>query len=237
MKKFKICILLLFIGYVYLSAQNTGRQQLIDNYAVEYLKTVEKRSLLYYGNDQVNYPRTSNHPYLINDQYVKARLSYHNVIYPEAFLRLDLCRNELIILSPEFRNIILFPENVDFVELYGKHIIFFRQDNLPGCPSSGYYNLLYSGKCRILERNSATLTEKTESGRLLRYFDMSTKYYLYKDGIYHQIKNETGLLKILSKYKKELKRFISTNHLQFKRNAEEFLIQTIKEYEKLSGSL
>ena len=218
-------------------AQNAGRQQLIDSSAVEYLRTVEKQSLLYYGNDQVNYPRTSNHPYLKNEQYVKARLSYHNVIYPDVFLRLDLSRNELIIRSPEFRNIVLFPENVDFAELHGKHLIFFRHDNLPGCPSSGYYNLLYSGKCRILERNSAVLTEKTEFGKLLRYFDLSTNYYLFKDGVYFQIKNENGLLKILSTYKKELKRFISTNHLQFKRDAEEFLIQTIKEYEKLSGPL
>ena len=218
-------------------AQNIERQQLIDKSAVEYLQKIEKQSLLYNGNDQVNYPRTSNHPYLKSEQYVKARLSYHNVIYPDVFLRFDLCRNELIIRTYEFRNVVLFPENVDFVELHGKNIIFFSHDNLPGCPSSGYYNLLYSGKCRILERNSAILTEKTELGKLLRFFDLSTNYYLYKDGVYHQIKNESGLLKILNTYKKELKKFISTNHLQFKRDAEEFLIQTIKEYEKLSGAL
>ena len=229
--------MLLLFGGGHLLAQDTGRRQLIDNSAVEYLQSVGKQSVLYYGNEQVNYPHTSNHAYFKSEQYVKARLSYSGVTYPDIPLRLDICRNELIVLSPESRNIVLFPENVDYLKLHDKHFIFLRPDNLPGCPSAGYYILLHSGKCRILEKNSAKLNEKIEVNKLIRYFDFSTNYYLYKDGIYYQIKNENGLLKILNPYKKELKRFISTNRLKFKRDAEEFLTLTIKEYEKLSGSL
>ena len=207
----------------------------VDNAANEYFRAIGSFSPLYYGAEYEGYPRTTNHPFLKDDQYTKARLSYQNIIYPEALLRLDLFNNELIVLSPGFRNIVLFHGNVDFVELHGKHIIYFQTDSLPGCPSSGYYNLLYSGNCKVLEKRYAELMEKTNSGKLERYFDVSTRYYLFKNGAYYAIKNKRGLLKVLYPFKKELKRFISVRKLNFRDNAEEFLIFTVNEYEKISG--
>jgi len=232
----KISILLLFFLEGCLLAQDIGRQQSIDSTVVRYMRTANKHSVLYYGNNQDWLMRTTNHPFLVDVIYAKAHLSYHNVIYPETLLRLDLCRDELITLSPEFRHIVLFPENVDFAELHGKHIIYFRSDSLPGCPSSGYYFLLHSQKCRVLEKQSATLmTANSQQRRVEYYYTFSTRYYLYKDDFYYTIRNQRRLLKVLYPYKKELKRFISANHLQFWGNAEEFLIRTVGEYEKLSG--
>ena len=233
----RICMLLLMFWSCHLLAQNVGREQSLDSTAVRYLKMANRQSALYYGYDQEGQPRTTNHPYLKDVQYTKARLSYHNVIYPEALLRLDLSRDELLTLSPEFRHIVLFPENVDFVELHGKHIIYFRRDSLPGCPSPGYYILLYSGNCKVFEKNIATLMSDSEGNRMRYFYSFTTRYYLYKDGVYYIIRNQRGLLKALNPYKKELKRFISSNHLGINTNAEAFLIRTISEYEKISGSL
>ena len=211
------------------------RCEAVDSAAMAYFRTVNSYSPLYYGTEYEGYPRTTNHPYLIDDQYTKARLSYQHVIYPEVLLRLDLNRNELIVRSPGFRNIVLFPGNVDFTEMHGKHIIYFQKDSLSGCPSSGYYILLYSGNYTVLEKRNAQLMEKTSPGLLERYFDFTTRYYLLKDGIYYTIKNKQGLLKVLHPFKKELKRFISSHRLNFKDDAEEFLILTVIEYEQLSG--
>ena len=226
-----IVLLLLLSGFVI--AQE--RQESVDSVATDYLRAVENFSLLYNGNEQEMYPRITNHPYLIDNLYTKARLSYRNIIYPEVLLRLDLHRNELLVQSPSFRNIVLFPEDVDFAVMYGKQIIYFKPDHLPGCPSTGYYILLYSGGCKIFEKRIAQMMEKTSPGLLERYFDYSTRYYLFKDGIYYSIKNKRGLLKALYPFKKEIKRFISSQKLNFRDDAEEFLILTVNEYEKLSG--
>ena len=224
------------LGSGLLFAQNSEYRQTIDSSAVGYLRIAGSQSVLYYGDEQEGHKRTTNHPYLNDDQYAKARLSYLQVIYPDVMLRLDFSRNELIIKSPNHRNIVLFPENVDFAELHNQHIIYFRSDSLPGCPSTGYYLLLHSGKCKVLEKRSATMMLKdnfSTSGE--QYFSFNINYYLYKDGIYYNIRNKRGLLKILSPYKKELKRFISTNHLRFRLNAQEFLALTVNEYENLSN--
>jgi len=218
-----------------LLAQNIERQQMIDNAAIEYLRNAGNQSTLYYGKVQDGYPRTTNHPYLINAQYTKARLSYNQIIYPESLLRLDWSRDELVVQSPDFRSIVLFPENVDYAELHGRRIIYFYRDNLPGSPSTGYYIMLHSGKCKVLEKTTAKLI--TDANKREQYFDISTKFYLYKDGVYYTIRNKTVLLNVLHPYKKELKHFISAHRWRFRHDAEELIKQTVIEYEKLSGSL
>jgi len=223
----------IIFGFGRLFAQELIQYQLLEDTALEYMRIAGKQSALYYGKEQEMHQRTINHPYLENEHFAKARLSYNDVIYPEAMLRLDLNRDELIIVSPDFRQIVLTPENVDFAELYGKHIVYLQHDSLPGCPSTGYYYLLHSGNCKILEKqvNRMIPNDKSEM-----YFVQSTYFYLYKDGAYYTIRSQRGLLKALGSYKKELKRFISANHLSFRPFTEIFLFLTVSEYEKLSQS-
>lgn len=232
---FKIFLLFCLIFWSgLLFAQDIGRRQFIDTSAVKYLSAAGNQAVIYNGEEQSLYLRSSNHPYQKDEQYAKARLSYNQVIYPEVLLRLDLCRDELVILSPDQRNIVMFSENVDFVELHDRMFIYLRRDSLPGCPSSGFYNLLHSANCKILKKIIATQMEKIDVNGINRYYDFSTNFYLYKDGVYYIIRNKRVLLKVLHSHKKELKHFISTHRLNFRRNAEEFLIRTVDEYEKLS---
>ena len=224
------------LGCARLFAQE--QYQTIDSSVSDYMQVVSEKSILYYGSEQERYPRSTNHPYFESDEYVKARLSYNQVIYSDVSLRLDLNRNEIVILSPEGRNIVLSPENVDFAEFHNRNAIFFRSDSLPGCPSSGYYFVLHSEKCTVMEKQSCTMQEKITTSLEKEYsFSLSTNYYLYKDGIYYKIKNKKALLKVLHPYKEEINRFISANQLRFRRNAAELLIGAVSEYEKLSGLL
>jgi len=216
-----------------LFAQNVAPQQTIDDFALEYQRVAGHQAAVYFGSLKETLPRTTNHPFLTDDKFAKARLSYLGVLYPEVLLRLDLSRNELTTISPAFYEIVLFPENVDFAELHGRHIIFFQRDNLPGSPSSGYYSLLHSGKCRVLEKQTAGLM--IEQTYRSQYHSFTTRLYVHKDNAYYVIRNGRGLLKVLQSHKKELKRFISAHHLNFRNNPQEFLIQTVSEYEKLTG--
>ena len=228
-------LLLLIFSFEKLFAQDFGRQQQqIDSVAVKYLQTASRYSVLYYGEQQLSPLRTSNHPYLNDIQFAKASLSYHGVLYPEVLLRFDISRSELIIMSPNYLPIVLYPEYVDFAELHGKHIIYFRNDSLSGSPSTGYYYLLHSGKCRVLEKNNAALRVKSQYD--LHYI-FSKRFFLYHAEGYYTIKNKRTLLKVLQPYKKELKLFISSNQLRFRNNADVFIPKTVAEYEKLSESL
>ena len=235
MKRF--CSILFFSiffgGFIF--AQEVTLQQMLDRSAAAYLKTISEESVLYYGNVQETLPRTTNHSYLEDQQYVKARLSYLGVVYHEAELRLDLMRHELVVLSPLMRHVVLFPENVDFAELHGRRVVF-ETGASHGSLSRGYYFLLHSGNCRVLERQSASLNRKDNNANILEeYYIISTRFFLYKDGVYHTIRSKRGLLQVLEPHKKELKRFISANHLSFRKHQGEFIVRSVVEYEKLSG--
>jgi hypothetical protein len=231
--RIKIILLLFFPAVKSVYTQNAERQQLIDNSAVEYMRIAGSQSVLFYGIEQERHPRVFNHPYLNDEQYAMARLSFRGVVYPEVMLRLDLNRDELVIRSPDFRNIVLSPEHVDFAELHGRHIIFFRHDGLPGSPPTGYYFLLHSGETKVLKRQTASLT--INHHRREQYFTFSSRFFLYKDGAYHTIRNRSGLLRVLYPHRRELRQFISANRLQFRHNAEEFITQVVREYERLAG--
>jgi hypothetical protein len=206
---------------------------------MEYLGIVGEQAILYYGTPQEWHPRTTNHPYFRDQQYSTARLSYRGVVYPEVMLRFDLNRSELIILSPNNNNIVLFPENVDYAELHGSRIIYFRYDSLPGCPATGYYILLHSGHCVVLERQTATMQYRQSGNQAVldRYFTFSTTFFLYKDGVYHTIRNRRALLDALSPHRRELKRYISSNRLNYRRNAAELVARAVIKYEELSNPL
>jgi len=211
-------------------------QSEIDGYAIEYLQSAKSQSALYYGIQQEPLPRTTNHPYLKDMLFAKGRLSYNNILYPEVLLRFDLYRNELIATSPGYRDVVLFPESVDFAELHGQHIIYFRSDSLPGSPSTGYYFVLYEGNCAVLEKHTASLTSHSDSRMSdLQYYDFRKIFYLYKDGVYYTIRNKNSLLKVLQPYKKELKRYLSSQRLNYRQFPDVFIFMTISEYEKLSG--
>ena len=194
----RICTLLLLCCCGHLFAQDTVTRQFFDDSATDYLQHVDKYSMLYYGVMQKTYLRALNHPYLQFEDYTKTRLSYLHVIYPEVMLRLDLNRDELIVKSPENHNIVLFPENVDFAEMYDYQIIYFRSDTLPGCPPPGYYILLHSGKYKVMEKQKAVLWEQATTNGIERSFVHITRYYVLMDGIYYNVKNKNGLLKVLS---------------------------------------
>ena len=231
--RIKIILLLFFPVLNPAYAQDAERRQMIDNSAIEYMRIAGSQAVLFYGIEQMGHPRVLNHPFLVDEQYTQGRLSFNGIIYPEVMLRLDLNRDELVILSPDFRHIVLSPENVDFAELHGRRIIYFHHNNLPGSPPTGYYSLLHSGKTKVLKRQTADLA--VDQHRREQYFRFSTRIFLYKDGVYHTIRNRRGLLRVLYPYRRELRQFISANRLRFRHNAEGFITQVVREYEKRSG--
>ena len=232
--KYCTCLCFLVASWLHVSAQDESLQQLADSYAAEYLAYVSKHAVIFSGVEQQSLPYvTRNHSYFNKQTFQSGRLSYNGVIYPEVLLRWDLYKDELIIFSPVISSLILKKENVDYIEIYGYHIFPLDTDSLPGCPAAGYYSLLHSGNCMVIERKNATLQWNDEDGLRNYYFTFSSTFYLRKDGVYHKIKNKNSLLKHMATHRKDLNRLIRSYGLRFKTNAETIIVGVVKEYEKL----
>jgi len=231
----KIFLCLTFLCWQHLSAQSCLSPPSIDDIAVDYLSSVSQYAAIYSGNGQqpLSNPVT-NHQYFRAPEYATGKLSYGGVIYPNILLRWDLYRDELVILSPSRYHIALKNENLDFAEIHGYHIFNFQPDSLPGCPPAGNYAILYSAdNCLLLEKSTKKMSfTNSKSGYGYDYyFVLSTKFYLQKNGAYHEIKNRRTLLKTLGTHEKELKLFIRAQEFKYKYHAERMVLETVKLHE------
>jgi len=227
MKKWCIYLLLTLFIRQHLPAQD-------ERYAVGYMNTVSNHAALFSGNRQQPHTvRTLNHPYFQDDDFVSGRLSYGGVVYPEVWLRWDLYRDELMVLSPVNYIIVLQSEHVDFAEIHGYRFFYLRPDGLPGCPPAGNYILLYSGDHLLVKKITNELHQKDDKN-FEYHFILSTIFFLQKGGEYHKIKNRRTLLKALDTHRKELKHFIRVGGLKYQHDAETMSLEVVKEHEKLS---
>ncbi len=221
--------LLLFLLCWRAYAQEIVQSPLVEKYATSYMNLARSQAAIFNGDEQKKYPRTPNDPYLKSQEYTMGRLSYNGVLYPDVRLRLDLCRDELVALSPNYQDIVLSSEKIDFAELHNYRILYLSPGQLPDCPFSGFYILLYSGSCMVMEKRSFSLELREGQST----FIPSVKYYIYKDDTYLRVRNKRSLLKALGDYRRELAQYIRHSNLRFRSDAEKMIVEVMKEYERL----
>lgn len=227
-----------------------------ENVAKNYTDSIGKQLTLLYGKTHETYVSNLKNryfPYLQSKDYIfvystyydpskqentlenmgygTGKLLYDGILYTNQTMRLDLFRNELIILSPDKTyNIVLDPEKVEWFNLFGYKGAYRKEDNYKNFPGEGYYIQLHEGENNLLKKDSYYLSK--QSGQV--YMNRNVKYYLLKDKVYHQIKNKKSLLKVLHSHKKELEQYIKENRINFdKNNLENAIISIVNHYEKL----
>ena len=127
----------------------------------DYVSSAAGQSVIYHGKEQLKYPTSiRNHPYLKSEKYVPGDLSFEGILYKGVKMRLDLYKNELLLLSPDNRyNIVLPSDRVDYAEFHGYDIFYRYPDERSGNLSEGYYLRLHEGKCTVLGKWSCILSK------------------------------------------------------------------------------
>ena len=65
----------------------------------DYVSSAAGQSVIYHGKEQLKYPTSiRNHPYLKSEKYVSGDLSFEGILYKGVKMRLDLYKNELLLL-------------------------------------------------------------------------------------------------------------------------------------------
>ena len=202
----------------------------------DYVSSAAGQAVIYHGKEQLKYPTSiRNHPYLKSEKYVPGDLSFEGILYKDVKMRLDLYKNELLLLSPDNRyNIVLPSDRVDYAEFHGYHIFYRYPDERSGNLPEGYYLRLYEGKCTVLGKWSCILSKTIKDMKLDDSFDQSVKYYIRKEGVYYTVRSKGSVLKVFKSKKKELARYIKRRKLDFKHAPEEAIVAVVRQYEQLN---
>lgn len=209
-----------------------GAQDVVRDYA----SSAAVQAVIYHGKEQLKYPTSiKNHPYLKSEKYVPGDLSFEGILYKGVKMRLDLYKNELLLLSPDNRyNIVLPSDRVDYAEFHGYHIFYRYPDERSGNLPEGYYLRLYEGKCTVLGKWSCILSKMIKDMRLDESFDQSVRYYILKEGVCYTVRSKGSVLRVLKSKKKELARYIKRRKLDFKHAPEEAIVAVVRQYEQLN---
>jgi len=94
---------------------------------------------------------------------------------------------------------------------------FFRnlnfEDTSQTAMKAGFYEILYNGKMKLIMKHKA-LKETKESIDIYRYKPVA---YLQKDGTWHKTKRLKHLLNIMGENSREVKKYLHTHHIIFRK--------------------
>ncbi len=227
MKAYLSVLCLAIISYTHICAQNMA--------VVDYLQQAGMHAEIYNGEREIFYSSSQyeNLPYYMSPDFTEATVFFKKKYYPNQKVRLDLFKEQLVILSPEKQyGIILNPQHVEKVQMYNKTIVWL--DSPKSKLAAGYYMQLTEGeKIQLLSKEIYSSTHRIENSVVIYYFDRKVQYYLAYNNRYYAVKNKNTFSKLFPQYKKQINRFVYENRLNFKRNKEESLTSLARYCEEL----
>jgi hypothetical protein len=200
-----------------------------------YHQTIGRHAPLYSGPEYVDYTRrTEGHQFFSTSDWQRGSIFFDGVLYPEVPIMYDVVNDVLVIGYAEETDPIvkftLVPDQVQYFTLPQHHFVH-QQDSTSGL-EKGFYDQLYNGKTEVLAKRKKTILQKPEN---IQFYE-SDRFYLFKDGQYHAVKNKGSVLKLLKEHKKELSGYMRAEHLNFKQQRETAIVKLAQRYDQVRAA-
>ena len=201
-----------------------------------YMAAVGAGSNLYNGSEYTAYyASTTGTPFWDTAGFQKGTLSYEGVVYHGVPVAYDLVSNEVLIRDPKQVIIKLDPAKIDFFQL-GKHLFikfngdYYSQNTLP----VDVYDLLYNGNMKVYVKRKKTVSRNINAEGRYAFMTFNA-YFVYKDSAYHSISGRNDLLKLFRDKDDAIKAFWKQNNLNYKKDPERMITQTVNYYAGLKN--
>jgi hypothetical protein len=227
MRKFSF---LLAIIPFYVQAQSDSSTPL------QTVNTVFKQStdqIIYNGKEHLGYAaRIEGIAYYQTKDWQPGTMTYHDVYFPDVFLKYDLVSNELIIRHHDNGiGISLFTPRLKNFSFSGKKFIVFSGEE-KGLPPAGIYEQIATGKISFYIHRSKFIKETIEGLELRQQFITNDTYYLVKDGMCYPVKHQKDLSQLTKEKRAEIRKVLKGQGLRFRMVPEAVLTETVNYYNK-----
>lgn len=214
------------------TAQDTATEKgftdsALHNAVTSYHHYIDKQSRLYNGVEFVGYsPKIEGIPYFLESTWQRGSVVYDGIAYDTVPMMYDIVKDRLIILHfNNFFRLALFSEKVQSFSYLNHHFIRMVRDSAGKSPlATGFYDQLYSGPTRLLVKRSKFI-EETVKETLERKFVEQYHYYVFKDGNYHTVRTQKGLLSLLKDRSRAIRQHLKRNKLKFRKAKEQTILQ------------
>lgn len=194
-------------------------------------------SPVYNGSEYIYYTfKMEGDPYFITGDLSKGWVSYSGRKYDSLSMMYDVARNQLIVAGPQqFSRIVLAEEYVDSFNLLGHTFIKLLEDHKENLYNTGYYDILYNGKTRLLARRIKLMDSPIKGNMIVRIFYSKDRFYIYKNGLYYLVNSKKDVYRLFKDKEYEIKKQLRKQHLKFRhKNFEQSLTIAVAYYDQLT---
>lgn len=221
-----------------IKADSSSQQVAFNAPRTFFNKGIKQQSWLYNGPAYDGaQPRISGSPYFNTEAgFTSGTLRYDGFVYQSIPLKYDIYEDKLVsVLANGISMFSLIPEKVSDFYLYQHHFKYIKADDaLLNSPlKSGYYDMIYEGKIKLLAKREARVQSTTSNFGFENFFVQKTNYFLEKDNTYYRISNESSFLKLFKEKRAELKQHLKAQKVKFKKDPEQAMKILVAHYESL----
>jgi len=236
---FACCVKNVVLAQATADSLNTGQTNVYENVKQDFYKKIGAQSRLYNGMQYDAYDPhiKGNACYNDVDSLHAGSVFYDGYQYNNVKMLYDIYKDELVILIyNQFMRISLISEKVRDFNLLDQHFIYVKNDPAnSNSLKSGFYDELYGGKIQVLSKKTKSIQNSTDyTGNIIPYFSPAKDYYLLKSGKYYTVNSEGAFLDALNDHKKEVKQFVKSNNIKFKKAPEQAMAAIAAYYDHLT---
>ena len=194
---------------------------------------------MYEGNEYIAHDhRIKIHPFYPADSLLPGTITYNDVRYHDVLMLYDIVRQEIAVQPSEggYR-IRLHTDKVTDFSLGQHRFVRLEKDSTSGI-TPGFYELLYDGQAaQVLAQRVKTVHEDISSGTYLADYLPKDRFFVRKDGRYHEVKMKRSVLSLFPNQSKALRKYLRVNHLKFNdEQREKSITQAVKQYNESGGN-
>jgi hypothetical protein len=222
-------------------SDSSSQQNALNNAIALYNTGIDIQAPIYTGPEYYFYdPHIKGNAYYMDiNGFTKGSVYYDGTLYNNVSMLYDINTDQLVVLYPSrVSKFIAIKERVKSFDFLGGHFININADTLAanGDVKSGYYRQLYNGRSEVLGKYSKSMqTTTSNTNGVENYFSFSKDFYIKKNNVYHSVGSKGSVLDLFKDKKKEVRKFISANDLDFRGNPEESLVKVATYYDHLSN--
>lgn len=175
------------------------------------------------------------HPYFLSEDWIIGDVFYDGELFRQVPLMYDIFGRTLITehLSSG-QPIELVTEKLRHFTIDGHH---FKRMEIAapgnGLPRTDFYDVLYEGPTRLLALREKQQKREIDASTIEIVYDERTRYFLYHNGTFTQVKGKASTWKVLQDKKAALKRFAKQNRAAFAPDKELLLKALATHYDTL----
>jgi hypothetical protein len=202
--------------------------------SVSYLKLMGENASLFNGAEYVS-PRQQidGFPFYGQENQYKGALYFSGVWYFNLPIHLDLVNDKMLMWSFDgSRLLMLNSDKIERVKLGETQFVNASLiSNSSTSAKTGFYQLVYDGKIKVLSKRQKVVVQKSSSDRSYAFYKEFIKYYIVVDGKWSEIGSKNSVLNLLSDKRDALKVYISKEKLNFNKSTDLFLEKVVRYYE------